>query len=107
RLSRALEGVRTWCSAGVAVLAVLAMLVQPFCAPICGARHCAADTRVGAMHCGGGEQTEDSIAAQRHTCPSPEALPAMPSADGLQLRRAGANNQQGASFLNASLGVHA
>jgi hypothetical protein len=73
-LSRALGRFRTWCSAGVAILTALAMFVQPFCAPICGARHCAAEAGVGAamMHCSdGSEQPQDSIAAQGHTCPTP------------------------------------
>jgi hypothetical protein len=105
KLSGALKGFRGWCMAGLAIVAVLAMLVQPFCAPLCAARHCETEAGTGAamMHCASaGEQREDSVAAQRHACPLPEALPALLSADGQQLRRAGANAKQPASFSSGS-----
>lgn len=104
KLSGALKGFRGWCVAGLAIVAVLAMLVQPFCAPICAARHCETEAGTGAamMHCAGaGEQREDSVAAQRHACPLPEALPALQSAGSQQLQRSSV--KQLASFFAVSV----
>jgi hypothetical protein len=101
KLSGALNEFRGWCTAGVAMAAAFAMLVQPFCAPICEARHCETEAGTGAamMHCAGAgdEQQEDSVAAQRHACPSLEALPALQSAGSQELQRSSV--KQPASFF--------
>src|ERR1700676_1275676 len=75
---------------------------------ICAARHCAEETGASAamMHCSGdGEQTELSVAAQRHACPSPEALPATQSVARQLRRRAAANTPQAARFSIGLQGV--
>ena len=99
-LGGALKGFRGWCTAGLAIVAVLGMLVQPFCAPLCAARHCETEAGIGAamMHCAdASEQREDSVGAQRHACPLPEALPALQSAGSQQLQRSSV--KQPASFF--------